>query len=209
MSIHSVRMSGARLIGAIVVLAAFMGTFAVVAYATDEDDPPVSSGIEIDGGATLLTADPGTLGALTSAGFTLAPIEPTKVSQAANGAVTFAFPIEGGRIDPATMAGFVKHSGGLSLNKGETTVRVDRFVIDAAEAVLTARVIRTNERIPLLKLDLTNAQTFALEESAVARGVRVTLTQEAADLTNAALATELFTEGLAVGTVDVFAVLED
>ena len=60
--------------------------------------------VAVDGGATLLTVDPGTLEALSGAGFVVEPIEPAQVSQAASGEVTFAFPIAWGSLAASDLA---------------------------------------------------------------------------------------------------------
>ena len=105
--------------------------------------------------------------------------------------------------------GKIKHRGGLNLSKDGTTVGVKNFVIDTSTGVLTAKVVGSRDRIPLLNLDLTNLQAFVFDDSAVLRGVGATLTAEAATALNAAFETDLFTEGLTVGTADVFATLAD
>jgi hypothetical protein len=70
-------------------------------------------------------------------------------------------------------------------------------------------VVGSRDRIPLLKLDLTNLQSFVLDDSAVLRGVGTTLTAEAATALNAAFETDLFEEGVTVGTAEIFAILAD
>ena len=107
------------------------------------------------------------------------------------------------------LSGKIKHRGGLSLSKGGTTVGVENFVIDTSAGVLTAKVVGSRDRIPLLKLDLTNLQAFVFDDSAVLRGVGATLTDEAATALNAVFETDLFAEGLTIGTADVFAIVAD
>jgi hypothetical protein len=207
MNLLSLRPFGARLAATVIAVIALTGAVTVAASA--HDGPGDEEAVAIDGGATLLTVDPGTLEALSGAGFTVEPIEPAQVSQAASGEVTFAFPIAWGSLAASDLSGQIKHRGGLSLSKGGTTVGVKNFVIDTADGVLTAKLVGSRDRIPLLKLDLTNLQAFVLDDSAVLRGVGTTLTAEAATALNAAFETDLFAEGVTVGTADVFAILAD
>jgi hypothetical protein len=207
MNLLSLRPFGARLVATVIAVIALTGAVTVAASA--HDGPGDEEAVAIDGGATLLTVDPGTLEALSGAGFTVEPIEPAQVSQAASGEVTFAFPIAWGSLAASDLSGKIKHRGGLSITKGETTVGVKNFVIDTSNGVLTAKVVGSRDRIPLLNLDLTNLQAFVLDDSAVLRGVGATLTAEAATALNAAFETDLFEEGVTVGTADVFAILAD
>jgi hypothetical protein len=52
-------------------------------------------------------------------------------------------------------------------------------------------------------------QAFVFEDSAILRGVEASLTSTAANALNDAFGTDLFAEGLTVGTAEVFAVLDD
>ncbi|HET9094410.1 MAG TPA: hypothetical protein VFN36_04935 [Solirubrobacteraceae bacterium] len=86
-------------------------------------------------GYTALTLDSGTAGVLTNGlGLSVAPIAPATQS-----GLTFNFPIDGSAT--ATMhTGLIRHSGGISLSGGGTTVDLTNFVIDPANASLTAKV---------------------------------------------------------------------
>jgi len=207
MNILSLRPIGARLLGTVLAVIALAGALTVAASAHGGGGD--KEAVAIDGGATLLTVDAGTLEALSGSGFAVEPIEPAQVSEAAGGEVTFAFPIAWGSLAASDLSGKIKHRGGLSFSKGGTTVGVKNFVIDTSSGVLTAKVVGSRDRIPLLNLDLTNLQAFVFDDSAVLRGVGATLTAEAATALNAAFGTDLFTEGLTVGTAEVFAILAD
>jgi hypothetical protein len=206
-SLISLRPFGARLLAIVVTVFALAGAVAVAAFAHGQEGDEAA--LKIKGGATLLTVDPGTLEALSGAGFAVEPIEPAQVSQAASGEVTFAFPIKHGSLAAGDLSGEIKHRGGLNLSAGGTTVGVKNFVIDTVNGVLTAKVVGGGGRIPLLNLDLANVQAFVFDDSAVLRGVGATLTDEAATALNAAFETDLFAVGLTVGTAEVFAVLDD
>jgi hypothetical protein len=164
---------------------------------------------EIEGGATLLTVDGSTLEALTGAGIGVEPLGAAQVSQSAGGDVTFAFPITEGWLKASGPSARIEHRGGLSFSDGRTTVSVRAFVIDTSKGVLTARVVGAGVRIPLLQLGLANVQAFVFDDSAILRGVEASFTSTAANALNDAFGTDLFAQGLTVGTADVFAVLDD
>ena len=67
----------------------------------------------------------------------MAPLAPATASSAG-----LSFPVSGGRVDAATLRGFVRHRGGLSLTKGAKIVRLRRPVVrvTSAGAFLTVRV---------------------------------------------------------------------
>jgi hypothetical protein len=195
----------ARLGIAILAVLVLTTTLAVAAAAQGGDRGKV----EIEGGATLLTVDSGTLEALTGAGISVEPLGAAQVSQSAGGDVTFAFPITEGWLKASGPSARIEHRGGLSFSDGKTTVSVRAFVINTREGILTARVVGAGVRIPLLQLDLTNVQAFVFEDSAILRGVEASLTSTAANALNNAFGTDLFAEGLTVGTAEVFAVLDD
>ena len=90
MNLLSVRPFGARLVATVIAIIALTGAVTVAASA--HGGAGDKEAVAIDGGATLLTVDPGTLEALSGAGFAVEPIEPAQVSEPP-AAVTFAFPI--------------------------------------------------------------------------------------------------------------------
>jgi hypothetical protein len=150
------------------------------------------------GGNTALALDPGTAAALTSLGVTAAPAAPATAR--ADGSL--AFPITGGKVDIKTLAGSIRHSGGITLSKGSTQVTVKRFVIETAPAPkLTAAV--GSGRIDLATLDLGAAQTSLAGRRVTVSGVVAKLTQPAADALNQAFGTTAFTAGLTIGTATV------
>ena len=75
--------------------------------------PAEAAQVKLAGGSTTLKLDAGTAKALGSLGVAVSPLRPAK---ARGGGI--AFPITGGRIDPATAAGTIRHSGGLLLRAG-------------------------------------------------------------------------------------------
>ena len=107
--------------------------------------------LKLSRGATTLTLDKGALDALTSLGIAAAPLAPAT----ADGA-DLAFPITTGRVQKTTLAGKIRHTGGLSLSRGATRVELRNFVIDTEKAVLTARA--GNARLAILAT-IANSRT--------------------------------------------------
>ena len=138
-------------------------------------------------GATTLALDPAAVAALTGLGVTPAPIAPARALPSGE----LAFPIENS-FRNALRTGVIRHSGGISLTAGGTTVKLERFIIDPARGVLTARV--GSARVAILSLDFSRARIRF-----DGRGLRIgpvggSLTEAAAGALNAAF-------GLAPGTV--------
>jgi hypothetical protein len=169
---------------------------AVVAPATDPHDGPV----DLQGGQTTLKLDRGTAALLADNGVSVGP---TGDAHADGRKITF--PIVGGAVVPATVAGTIEHSGGLEFSAGDVSLGVEDFVIDTTAGVLTARVSGTDTRVPLLDLDLTEASIEVEDKGATVRGVRATLTAEAAAALNETFGVSLFSEGVPVGTAKVAA----
>ena len=80
--------------------------------------------VKITGGTTTITPSAATTQFLTTNGIGVAPLAPATLS---NGVVTL--PIAGGRIDPATLDGFVVHRGGLKFTKGNGSLALRHFLI--------------------------------------------------------------------------------
>lgn len=121
------------------------------------------------------------------------------------------FPIVGGTLETATLRGEIVHSGGLTLTKGSTRVKLESFTIDttgAAGIVLSGLVSANGTvvgRIPLFDLALSaNREAFFFDVSRVRLdGVRVTLRPEAASALNGVFQTSAFVAGFSIGTASV------
>lgn len=158
--------------------------------------------VDIDGGNTALTVASGTLKVLTDNGVKVTPIKGASASGR-----TFRFPITDGDVDGTTLAGPIKHSGGLQFAAGGKTLRVQDFVIDAGKGVLTARVSGTHTRIPLLHLSLENAHISKGRTTIIVSNVHASLSGTAAAALNKKFDVSVFTKGLAIGTAKVTAKL--
>ena len=153
-----------------------------------------STAVDVRGGNTTLTVAPTTLKVLTDNG-----VKVTAIPNALGAGGTFLFPIVGGKIDPATVAGTIVHSGGLQFAAGGTKLGVQDFIIDTGEKVLTARVSGTDTRIPLLNLDLSKAKIVKGGAVISISNVKASLTGEAAAALNDTFHVSLFTAGLPIG----------
>lgn len=147
-------------------------------------------------GQTTLNLDPAVAAVLADNGVSVTPIRPAEGT---------SFPIVLGRLDADTLAGRIRHSGGLTFAAGDVELGVRNFVIDTEAGVLTARVAGTQDRIPLLSLDLSAAEIDLGRRTTEIANVGVALTAEAAAALNATFGVTLFTEGLVLGTADVHA----
>lgn len=79
---------------------------------------------KITGGTTTITPSAATTQFLTTNGIAVTALAPATLS---NGVVTL--PIAGGRIDPATLRGFVTHRGGLKFAKAKRSLALRHIVI--------------------------------------------------------------------------------
>jgi len=84
--------------------------------------------VKITGGTTTITPSAATTQFLTTNGIGVVPLAPATLS---NGVVTL--PIAGGRIDPATLRGFVVHRGGLKFTKGNSSLALRHFLITSTK----------------------------------------------------------------------------
>jgi hypothetical protein len=155
--------------------------------------------VELAGGATSLALDSGAAAALTSLGVTAAPVDPAGVSGGA-----LSFPITGGKLDAKSFAGRIRHSGGIRLSQGSTSVDLTSFTINVdSDPDLTALV--GGQRVSILNLDLSQLDAQVRGRRITLAGVRATLTAAAAQALNGAFSTSAFSEGLLIGTATVAA----
>jgi Htaa len=157
-----------------------------------------SSVKQLHGWQTTLKLDAGTAKVLKDNGVSVTPTGAAHPSGA-----KIAFPITGGSIDPTTLAGTIEHSGGLKFSAGGKSLGVQDFVIDTAKGVLTAKVSGTDTRVPLLDLNLSGAKISNDGKGVTVRGVKATLTTEAAAALNKTFGVSLFAKGIPIGTAKV------
>lgn len=161
---------------------------------------------KVTGTDTLLTLDAATAKALTGAKITVSPVEPATADQGG-----IKFPIIGEEVDTVTLkSGVITHTGGLVFAQGPTTVEVKDFSVDLSTGILTA-MLPEGAELPLLTLDTSAVKTDDAEGGTGmdVSGIKGALTKDAATALNNAFGTELFTEGLAIGTLDLVLATED
>lgn len=153
-------------------------------------------------GDTTLKVDKGTAAALTSLGVAVAPISPSTA-----GSKGVKFPITGGKVNSKTLAGNIKHSGGLSFTKGSTVVELTKYTINIDKKPdLVASL--GSDRVSILSLDLSKLKNTSSGKSIKLSGVKASLTAAAAGALNTAFATDAFKEGLVLGTASVKATVK-
>ncbi len=152
------------------------------------------------GGVTTLAPDAGAAAALASLHITLGT-----VGAATSGPDGIGFPISApySKVDAGTLAGAVNHYGsGLALTRGATHVALTDFIIGIDETpALSARL--GTERVEILTLDASAAQTSVDGGAVVVANVGASLTAAAAGALNGAFGTTAFVEGLKLGTATV------
>jgi hypothetical protein len=183
------------------MMVAALGAFALLP-ATASAKHWKGSNLVLKGGGTTVSVDAGAAAALASLGISLAP-----TGDAEAGAAGVTFPITKGELDKQTLAGQIRHKGGLELSKGATTVGLKRFFINIDAAPdLTGRVSVNGSkvgRVELFSLDLTNLAVERKGKYLRLSGVGLKLTQGAADALNGAFGTTAFTKDLLFGTAVV------
>jgi hypothetical protein len=169
-----------------------------------------ASTLTLAGGYTELTTDPGTTKALVANRILPLPVFPSWVIPTkADGqlALRYRFYITGGQIDAASLGGEIYHSGGLkfvNLKNGKS-LTVRDFTIDTVKQELTAYLPALKVRAPILKLDTSGATVTPGSIYTKVGPVPARLTGIAASVLNDKLSTDLFAEGLLIGTANVFA----
>lgn len=150
-------------------------------------------------GGTTVKLDKGTAAALTDLGVSVSPISPATASSKG-----VKFPITGGRLDAKTLAGNIRHSGGLRFAAGATVVDLKRFTINIdRKPDLVATV--GDARVSILTLDLSRLKNRSSGDNIRLSGVKASLTKAAADALNQAFGVTAFKKGLVLGTASVSA----
>jgi len=157
-----------------------------------------SEQVAFSGGRTDLALDPAAGAALASLGVT-----PGLIGATANPDGSFGFPITGGKVNAETLAGDVRHSGGISLTAGATRVELTNFDIDTAERTLSANVTGIPGKVAILSLDLSAIRRTDGEDTVTVANVPARLTKPAADALNAAFGVTAFAEGLQLGVATI------
>lgn len=147
-------------------------------------------------GGTTVDAAPA-LTALGSLGVDVGLTGPASIS-----GTEVTFPVTVGRLG---VRNEIRHIGGLEFSAGGTTVGLSRYTIDLDAGVLTAQVSVDGQvlgRVPVFDLAPTQAPVLTRRTFSV-QGVKVDLTQGAADLLNKEFGVDAFTGDTPVGTARV------
>lgn len=200
--ISVVALSGAILTSG-VVLAACGSDSEETTTATTEEMTTAAAMVTLVGEDTYLVLDPGTAQVLTDNDVAVAPAAPAEAAEAG-----IAFPITGEQVDATTLAsGVITHTGGLTFSAGGTDLTVTDFSVDLSTGVLTA-TLPDGSPLPLLNLDLSMAEVSDTDAGKDVKGVKGSLTGGAATALNDTFGVELFSDGLAIGTLDLTMVVQ-
>jgi hypothetical protein len=170
------------------------------------------STVHLNGVRTTLTTDPATTDALVQHGILPLPVGPATVAPRFGHdglSLRYGFPITGGRVDAATLVGFINHSGGLrfvNVANGHTLTLTGFRIRISDHPGLTAEVNRDpSVRVRILNLDLGNAKVVKQPPRVRVGNVKASLTKTAAAALNDALGVSFFSQGITLGTAQVTA----
>ncbi len=167
--------------------------------------------VRLDGVRTTLTTDPATTSTLFGAGIIPLPIAPSSITPTAD-AARYSFPVTTGRVDAKTLAGYIRHSGGILLAQrdgmGWKALSLAKFGIHITGAPYLTAVVNGGDRIAIADLDLGNAAIKKYTKNGRAfvsiKNVGVTLNATAVGAVNATFGTAL-TGSVKLGTANVLA----
>jgi hypothetical protein len=167
--------------------------------------------VSLDGKRTTLTTDPGTTSALFGAGIIPLPITPSSIAPTSN-AARYAFPVTGGRVDAKTLAGTIRHSGGILLAQrdgmGWKALGLGKFTIHVTGKPYLSAIVNGGKRLAIADLDLGSAAIKKYVRGGRAyvsiKNVGVTLNTTAMGALNATFGTAL-PDNVKLGTANVLA----
>jgi len=196
------RPAGLGLFGVALVLS--LGLFVLLAAPQAQ-----AAKVKLDGTRTTLTTDPGTTSALFGAGIIPLPMAPSSIAPTSD-AARYTFPVTGGRVDANTLAGTIRHSGGILLAQrdgmGWKALSLARFAINITGAPNLTAVVNGGDRLAIADLDLGSAQIKKFTKGGRAfvsiKNVGVTLNATAMGAVNSTFGTAL-PNSVKLGTADV------
>jgi hypothetical protein len=203
-SIEMRRTAGLGLLGIAVVLA--LSLFVLVAAPQAQ-----AARVDLDGMRTALVTDPVTTSALFGAGIIPLPMAPSTVAPTSD-AARYTFPITTGRVDAKTLAGTIRHSGGILLAQrdgmGWKALSLARFNIRITDKPYLTAIVNGGDRLAIATLDLGKAEIKKYTRNGRAfvsiKNVGVTLNATAMGALNATFGTALPDE-VKLGTANVLA----
>jgi hypothetical protein len=170
-----------------------------------------AANVKLDGMRTTLTTDPATTSALFGAGIIPLPIAPSTIAPTSD-AARYSFPVTGGKVDATTLAGSIRHSGGLLLAQRDGTgwkaLSLAKFTINVTGSPNLTAVVNGGKRLAIADLDLGSAQIKKFTKAGRAyvsiKNVGVTLNATAMGAVNATFGTAL-PDSVKLGTASVLA----
>ena len=140
------------------------------------------------GKSTDIVVNPAVLAALKQAGITVAAVAPATAN------TTLRFPVSGGQIVRATLAGTVDHTGGLTFSHSGKRVTLTNLVIKTKAKHLTATI--GGQSMPIFDLSLASSQRASGPHgTAVESNIKLTVTSQAAAALNSGLGVSTFKSG--------------
>lgn len=162
--------------------------------------PAGAAQVDLAGGATTLKLDRKAAAALTSLGVKVAPTGKAKAGKAG-----VAFPITGGRIDPATGVGTIRHTGGLRLSAGKVKVTLSDYTVRVSPkgSTMTAKV--GSARVGVLVPVIGKAKVTRSGLGTRVSNVAIHLSSKGAAALNKAFGVSAFKPRLKLGTATIAA----
>jgi hypothetical protein len=165
--------------------------------------------VRLDGVRTTLTTNPATTTLLFGAGIIPMPVWPTPITLTTH-AARYTFPVTGGAVNATTLAGNVRHSGGIVLVKRSgnswTTLSLTRFTITISKHPHLSAIVNGGKRMTIAGLDLAKAKIVRTTKHGRAyvsvSNVTVNLNANAVGAINATFGTSL-TAPVDLGTAGV------
>jgi hypothetical protein len=145
----------------------------------------------IIGDSTDVAINPAVSAALRQAGITVTAVAPATVRS------TLVFPVSGGQVVAATLAGTVHHTGGLTFSHSGKAVTLTNLIINTNAEQLTATV--GSQSMPIFDLNLASPKR-ASGGAVVASDIKLTETPQAATALNSSLGVSTFKAGMNFGT---------
>ena len=146
----------------------------------------------VTGKSTDVVVNPAVSAAFKQAGIAVTAIAP------ATAKTTLLFPVSGGQIVVATLAGTVNHAGGLIFSHSGKSVTLSTFVINTNTKRLTANVRGRSQ--PIFDLNLASLKRASGPHGAVvASHIKLTVTSRAATALNRGLGVSTFKAGMNFG----------
>jgi len=140
------------------------------------------------GKRTDVVVNPAVSAALKHAGITVTAVAP------ATAKTTLVFPVSGGQVVRATLAGTVDHTGGLTFSHSGKNVTLTNFVINTNAKRLTATV--GGQSMPIFDLNRASPKRASGPHgTVVASKIKLTVTSQAATALNSGLGVSAFKAG--------------